>query len=70
MLLSIFDLYFSGGAELLFDNKKKHEIVLPELSSPCKLHYNKKDRKCIIFFSQNINKGVSDCYLNTNSAIF
>ena len=24
----------SGGAELLFDNKKKHEIILPELSSP------------------------------------
>ncbi len=27
-------LEFSGGAELLFDNKKKHEVTLPDADNP------------------------------------
>lgn len=26
---------FRGGAELLFDNKKKHEVALPEKEKEC-----------------------------------
>ena len=33
--MAVFSLWFSGGAELLFDKVKEHEVFLPKNENPC-----------------------------------
>ena len=33
--MTVFSLWFSGGAELLFNKVKEHEVLLPKDENPC-----------------------------------
>lgn len=50
---------YRGGAELLFDNKKSHDVILPQQTKPCK--YN--NILLVIYF---FNFQLSERFINTN----
>ena len=35
LFTTVFSLWFSGGAELLFNKVKEHEVLLPKNENPC-----------------------------------